>query len=87
MFQGKFEFHKGLEVIRCCLGKLGKSVEAYPHMVVSLDQPFVINFKLHSCLYIPFMSVSVGRQNLVYTIETIESVIKYTLTFIPISCI
>jgi len=84
--QGKFEFHKSLKVIRCCLGSPGKSGEAHLHLVASLAQPFAIKLKLYSCC-IPFKSVSVGKQSLVYTIETIASVIKHILTFIPVSCI
>jgi len=34
--QGKFEFHKGLKVIRCCLGVPGKSGKAHQHLVASL---------------------------------------------------
>jgi len=41
---------------------------------------------LHSC-YIPFKSVSVDRRSLISTIETIASVIKYVLRFIPVFCI
>jgi len=47
--QGKFEIHKSLKVIRCCLGSSSKSVYANPHLVVSLAQPFVIKLNLHSC--------------------------------------
>ena len=30
---GKFEFHKGLKVSRCCLGSPSKSGEPHPHVV------------------------------------------------------
>jgi len=46
--QGKFEFHKDLKVIRCCLGSPSNSGEAHPEVVASLTQPFVIKLKLHS---------------------------------------
>jgi len=84
--QGKFEFHKGLKVIRCYVGSPGKSGEAHPHLVASLAQIFVIN---SSCIpaCIPFKSISVCRRSLVSTMETIASVIKYILTIIPASCI
>ena len=36
--QGKFEFHKGVKVIRCCLGSPGKSGESHPHLLASLAQ-------------------------------------------------
>jgi len=84
--QRKFEFSNGLKVIRCCLGSLGKSGEAHPHLVASLAQPFVIKLRLQSCC-IPFKGVSVGRRSLASTIETIVPYIKYILTFVPVSCI
>jgi len=49
--QGKFEFHKGLKVIKCCLGSPGKSGEFHQHLLASLAQLIVIKFKLHSCLH------------------------------------
>jgi len=35
--------------IRCYLGSPSKSVWAHPHLMASLDQPFVIKLKLHFC--------------------------------------
>ena len=46
--QGKFEIHKSLKVIMCCLGSPIKSGQTQSHLVASLAQPFVIKFKLHS---------------------------------------
>jgi len=36
----KFEFHKSLEVIGCCLVSPSKSGGDHTHLVVSLAQPF-----------------------------------------------
>ena len=49
--QGKFDFHKGLKVIRRFLGIAGESGEAHTHLVPSLSQPFVRKFSLHFCLH------------------------------------
>jgi len=49
--QGKFEFHKCLNVTMCCLDIPGERGEAHPHLVPSLAQPFAIKLKLHSCLH------------------------------------
>ena len=84
--QGKFEFHKSLEVIRCCLGIPGKSGEAHQHLLASLVQLFIIKLSCNPAC-INFKSFSVGRRSIVSTIGTIVSVNKYTLTFIPVSCI
>ena len=35
--------------IRCYLGSPSKSGWAHPHLMASLDRPFVIKLKLHSC--------------------------------------
>jgi len=74
--QGKFEFHKGFEVIWYCLGGIpGKSGEAHQHLVASLAQPLLI--KLNCILAcIPFKSFSVSRRNIVSTIGPKASRIK-----------
>jgi len=82
--QGKFEFHKGVKVIRCCLGSPGKRGEYHPHVAVSLTQPLVVKSKLHSCLH-SFRKCFTWQTNLVSTIETTPIVIKHILTFIPVS--
>jgi len=47
--QGKFEIHKSLKVITCCLDSPSKSGYAHPQLVASLAQLFVIKLKLHFC--------------------------------------
>jgi len=79
--QGKFEFHKGLKVSRCCVGSPRKSGEAHPHLVVGLAQIFVIKFKFIP-VCIPFKSISVGRRSLVSAMERIASVVIYTVAIL-----
>jgi len=68
MLQGKFEFHKNLKVIRCCLGSPGKSGEAHPHPGPRLAQPFVIKLKLHSCC-IPFECFGLQKKSCIYDLK------------------
>jgi len=86
MLQRKFDFHKGFKIFRCCLGSPGKSGEAHPYLVASLAKPLVIKFKVDSCLHF-LKRISIGRRSLVSATEIIASVIKYILTFLPVSSI
>jgi len=47
----KIEFHKGVKVIRCCLDTPNKCGETHPHLLASMAQPFIIKFKLQSCIH------------------------------------
>jgi len=82
--QRYFEFHKGLKVIRCCLGSHGNSDEAHPQVGANLTQPFVIKLKLHSCLHSFQECLSWQRKSRIYDWNK-TSVINHILAFIPIS--
>ena len=73
--------------MRCCFGSPGKSAETQPHLVASLAQPFLIKLKLHSCCLSFLKCFSWQTRSVVSTIETIATMIKYILTFIPVFCI